>query len=110
MLDTIFVDYAAMAKTSITYLIEKGHRRIGMISGLENTPPHRNRIQGFCEAVSEHGLPVDDVLIHGGDFTEKVGYDGMQALLKTLPYPTAVFAANDLMALGAILTVREANL
>ena len=79
VLDTIFVDNAAMAKTSVTYLIEQGHRRIGMISGLENTPPHRNRIQGFCNALSEHGLPVDDVLIQGGDFTEKAGYEGILA-------------------------------
>jgi LacI family transcriptional regulator len=43
ILDTIYVDNVAMAKTSVSYLIDKGHTRIGMIAGLENTPPRQNR-------------------------------------------------------------------
>lgn len=110
VLDTIYIDNVAMAKMSVSYLIEKGHTWIGMIAGLEDTPPRKNRIRGFCEALNENKLPMDDVLIQGGDFTESGGYQGMKELLKQKPLPTAVFAANDLMALGAMMAIREANL
>ncbi len=110
IIDLIFVDNVAMAKTAVSYLIGKGHTRIGMIAGLEDTPPRKNRIQGFCEALTEHELPLDEILIQDGDFTETGGYQGMKKLLNLKKRPTAVFAANDLMALGAMLAIREANL
>lgn len=110
VIDLISVDNVAMAKTAVTYLIEKGHTRIGMIAGLEDTPPRQDRIRGFCEALSDYNLPLDEILIQDGDFTEIGGYQGMKKLLRLKPLPTAVFAANDLMALGAMLAIREANL
>ncbi|MGB2956128.1 MAG: LacI family DNA-binding transcriptional regulator [Anaerolineales bacterium] len=109
-IDRIYVNNVAMVKESVSYLIEKGHTRIGMIAGSEGTPPRQDRIRGFCEALNEHQLPLDDILIQGGDFTESGGYQSMKELLKLSPLPTAVFAANDLMALGAMLAIREANL
>ena len=110
LIDLIFVDNVAMAKTAVSYLIGKGHTRIGMIAGLEDTPPRQDRIRGFCEALKEHNLPLDEILIQDGDFTETGGYQGMKKLLSLKPRPTAVFAANDLMALGAMLSIREAKL
>jgi LacI family transcriptional regulator len=110
IIDRIYVDNVAMAKTAASYLIEKGHTRIGMIAGLEGTPPRQHRIQGFCEALEEHQLPLDEILIQDGDFTETGGYQGMKKLLSIKPLPTAVFAANDLMALGAMLAIRETSL
>jgi LacI family transcriptional regulator len=110
LLDTLYVDNVSLAKTSVLFLIEKGHTRIGMIAGLKNTLPRQNRIQGFCEALAEHNLPLDEILIQDGDFTETGGYLGMKKLLRLNPRPTAVFAANDLMALGAMLAIREAKL
>jgi LacI family transcriptional regulator len=110
LVDRIYVDNVAMVKKSISYLIEKGHTRIGMIAGLKGTPPRKDRIRGFREALAEHHLPLDDILIQGGDFTESGGYQGMKELLNVSPLPTAVFAANDLMALGAMSAIREANL
>jgi LacI family transcriptional regulator len=110
ILDTLYVNNAGIAKTAVSYLIEGGHTRIGMIAGLEETPPRRNRIQGYREALAEHHLPMDEILIQDGDFTERGGYQGMRELLKLTPRPTAVFAANDLMALGAMIVIREAGL
>ncbi|NIS81975.1 MAG: substrate-binding domain-containing protein [Anaerolineales bacterium] len=110
VIDLIFVDNVAMAKTAVSYLIGKGHTRIGMIAGLEDTPPRQDRIRGFCEALKEHNLPLDEILIQDGDFTETGGYQGMKKLLSLKPRPTAVFAANDLMALGAMLSIRETKL
>jgi LacI family transcriptional regulator len=110
IIDRIYVDNVSMAKTVISFLIKKGHTRIGMIAGLEDTPPRRDRIRGFCKALEEHQLPLDEILIQDGDFTETGGYQGMKKLLKVIPRPTAVFAANDLMALGAMTAIREAKM
>jgi LacI family transcriptional regulator len=78
-----------------------------MIAGLESTPPREQRIRGYRQALSEHGLPQDEFMIRGGDFTESGGYESMKELLSLNPRPTAVFAANDLMALGGFLACRE---
>jgi LacI family transcriptional regulator len=110
IVDTLFVDNVAMAKNSVVYLIEKGHTRIGMISGLENSPPAQFRIRGYRKAFAEHKLAIDDDLIYAGDFSEEGGYAAMKVLLSLPQPPTAVFAANDLMALGAMLAIQETNL
>jgi LacI family transcriptional regulator len=110
IIDRIYINNVSMAKTAASYLIKKGHTRIGMIAGLEDTPPRQDRIRGFCKALKEHHLPLNEVLIQDGDFTEKGGYQGMKKLLELKPLPTAVFAANDLMAFGAMTAIREANL
>jgi LacI family transcriptional regulator len=110
IVDRIYINNESMAKTAASYLIKKGHTRIGMIAGLEDTPPHQDRIRGFCKALEEHHLPLNEVLIQDGDFTETGGYQGMKKLLELKPLPTAVFAANDLMALGAMTAIREAKL
>ncbi len=110
IIDTLFVDNVSMAKKSVSYLIEKGHTRIGMIAGLENSPPAKFRIRGYRKALIEHNLPIEENFLRVHDFTEEGGYQGMKELLSLSPYPTAVFAANDLMALGAMIAIREANL
>ena len=110
VIDTLFVDNVAMANNSVSYLIEKGHTRIGMLTGLENSPPALFRIRGYRKALTEYSLPVEESLVKVGDFSEAGGYQGMKELLSLTPYPTAVFAANDLMALGAMIAIREAKL
>lgn len=109
-IDHLDVDNEAAAQAAVSYLIDRGHRRIGMIAGQEGTPPHLSRIAGYRRALSEHRLPLDEILIQDGDFNEDGGYRGMQRLLMLQPRPTAVFAANDLMAIGALKAIREAGL
>jgi LacI family transcriptional regulator len=107
-LDNLYVDNVAAAETAVSYLIGRGHRRIAIIVGQRG--PGRFRIQGYCQAFLKHNLPVDEGLIRSGDFAEEGGYQSTQALLKLSPLPTAIFAANDLMAMGAITAIREAGL
>ena len=109
-IDTLYINNSAAAMNAVSYLIELGHTRIGMIAGIEETPPRRSRISGYQKALADHHLPLDEILIQGGDFTEKGGYQGMIELLKCSPLPSAVFAANDLMAIGAMTAIREADL
>jgi LacI family transcriptional regulator len=106
-LDNIYVDSVAGARTAVTYLIERGHRRIAMISG--QSGPHPARLRGYREALEVHGLAFTDELVASGDFRERGGYHAMQQLLALTPRPTAVFAANDEMAMGALLALGEAG-
>jgi LacI family transcriptional regulator len=107
-LDNLYVDNVAAARTAVAYLVGHGHSRIGMIAGQYG--PADYRIQGYRQALLDHGLPPDEALIQGGAFAEEGGYQSMQALLRQSPRPSAVFAANDLMAMGALLALREAGL
>lgn len=104
--DLVYVDCAEAARVVTAYLIEKGHTRIGFISGF----PDLDRLVGYQKALADYGLPQDESLIHHGNFLETSGYRAMQELLQLTPRPSAVFAANDLMALGAYQAIREAGL
>jgi LacI family transcriptional regulator len=108
--DFVHVDTALGARLAVDYLIERGHTRIGMIAGIPGTPPREMRVRGYREALASHGLPHDDLLIRGADYQEAGGYEAMVELLKLTPRPTAVFAANDLMAFGAMIALRESKL
>lgn len=107
-IDNLFLDNRAAACAAVGYLIECGHTRIGMIAGALG--PREARVQGYRQALEQHGLPIDETLIRDGDFTETTGYSRAKELLALHPRPTAVFAANDLMALGAMVSMREAGL
>jgi LacI family transcriptional regulator len=78
-----------------------------MISGLVGTPPRERRVEGFRQAMAMHNVPTEERLIRAGDFTELGGYQATLELLRLEPRPTAIFAANDLMALGAMQALRE---
>jgi len=92
------------------HLLGHGYRRVGMITG-----PHRNsdaeeRASGFREAHRHRGVPVSEALIIPGDFSARSGYYGFMRLMSLLEKPDAVFAANDMMAVGAYQAARSLNL
>jgi DNA-binding LacI/PurR family transcriptional regulator len=98
------------AQLAVKHLVDLGHRRIAYINGLETWLEAQNRLAGFRDVLTEHGLVVDDTLIRPGDWGVDSGFQATQELLALDQPPTAVFAANDLMALGAIYAVQEAGL
>jgi LacI family transcriptional regulator len=85
-----------------------GYQRIGTITGLPGSAETIDRLEGYRKAFLERGRNIEDELIADGDFTEAGGYYAMQQLLPAKP--EAVFAASDLMAIGAMRAVREAGL
>jgi LacI family transcriptional regulator len=107
-LDNIYLDNVAAAQEAVTYLIDKGHRRIGMLAGQEG--PTHYRMIGYANALEAYSIALDKQLIQIGEFNEQGGYSAMRALLALRPRPTAVFAANDLMAMGAYLAIKETGL
>ncbi len=106
-LDRVFVPGDAAARSLGDYLIAEGHIRIGMIAGQDATPPREDRVRGYRQALAAHHIPGEEALIRGSDFTEAGGYEAMRELLTLRPRFTAVFAANDLMAFGALIACRE---
>lgn len=107
-LDNIYVDNMSAAREATTYLIERGHRHIAMLAG--RSGPQQARVRGYRQAMTEAGLTESDMLVHGSGFTEDAGYRDMQHILASEPRPTAVFAANDLIAMGALIALRHAGL
>ncbi|MGH9106216.1 MAG: LacI family DNA-binding transcriptional regulator [Acidimicrobiales bacterium] len=89
------------------HLIDLGHRRIGTITGPSDLLCSRARLDGYHAALGMAGLPVDEQLEREGDFHVEGGYRQAKALLELDQPPTAIFAANDLSALGVIRAARE---
>jgi len=102
------VDNVAGARMAVEHLLRLGHERVATITGPLNMCSGQDRLEGYRQALAARGIPVDEDLIAEGDFTEQGGQAAMRRLL---PHrPTAVFAASDMMAVGAIKVLREAGL
>jgi LacI family transcriptional regulator len=104
----IDVDNVVAAYKAVEHLIDLGYKRIGTISGPVSSTAGIDRREGYLSAIADHALVPDDALIAEGDFTEAGGYTAMQSLLPAKP--DAIFAASDIMAVGAMRAVQEAKL
>ena len=102
------VDNIHGGRAATAYLIERGYRRIGTITGPLTMPAAIDRLQGFREALAAAGLEEDAV--EDGDFTADGAADAMHRILDRGEHPDAVFVASDLMARGALLALGVAGL
>lgn len=107
-IDTVVADNTTGAALAVEHLTVLGHRRIAHITGGDG-PASPERERGFRHAMTAAGLERD-MLVTRGDFTDEGGYRAMRRLLRRRPRPTAVFAANDFAALGALDAIEEAGL
>lgn len=104
----IDVDNVAASRGAVEHLVRLGYQRIATIAGPLNSTVSFDREEGYRQALSRAGIEIDETLVDHGDFTEGSGYAAMQRLLPA--QPDAVFAASDLMAIGAMRAVRDAGL
>jgi LacI family transcriptional regulator len=105
------VDNRGGARAMVSHLAAVGHRRIAFISGPENNFDATERLAGYREALCELGLEAGERVLPG-DFSEESGYRAAQSLLARQggrEWPDAVFAANDMMALGSLFAFNEAS-
>ncbi|QAV26188.1 LacI family transcriptional regulator [Neobacillus thermocopriae] len=107
---TVSIDNISSARKATEYLINLGHRRIGFISGPLNVILSRDRLKGFRQAMAQHNIPIESFLVQEGDFSFESGYNMMMKFLALDQPPTAVFAANDEMAIGAIKAIKSKGL
>lgn len=107
---SVSIDNVSSTRKATAHLLSLGHTRIAHLTGPLHVIISRDRLQGYQQALHQHGLSVDPALVQEGDWTLDSGYLLMRKLLALAHPPTAVFAANDEMAIGAIRAVRERGL
>ncbi len=108
--DVVLIDNFAGGFKATEYLISQGHKRIGCISGPSPIRPSAHRVDGYKSALSAAGISFDPDLLKVGDFRFEGGEHWMNTLLNLQNPPTAVFACNDMMALGALRAIKNAGL
>lgn len=107
---SVRMDDRAAARDMTKYLVDLGHSKIALIKG---PPDHRSselRLAGYADALEAAGLSVQENLIVSGDFTYISGMESAKLLMAQDAAPTAIFAANDDMAAGAIAAAHQAGL
>lgn len=108
--DVLTIENKRGAHAMVQHLLSLGHREIAMITGGEGNYDATERLLGYRKAMREAGITVPNEWEIPGDFSEVAGYSAVEKLLALSPRPTAVFAANDSMAIGAMSALREAGL
>jgi len=103
------VDNRLGGRIATEHLIDLGHTRIGHVTGAGELGISDERLAGYRDALTGAGLPVDFQLVEEGRFTDDGGHDAARRLLEREPGVTAIFAANDLSALGVLNAVAEAG-
>lgn len=104
------VDNYAGARRAVEHLVALGHRRIGTITGLLGMAAGQDRYAAYRDVLREAGIASESAWICEGNFDEASGHAGMLRLLSAQPRLTAVFAASDAMACGALRALAEQGL
>jgi len=97
-------------RTATEYLIEQGHRRIGLVAGPHGFRSARERRLGFEDALAAAGIALPRSMIADGNYTFESGLVAAERLLDVMPRPTAIFSSNDEMAAGIIHAARQRGL
>ena len=108
--DCVVVDNVLGAYQAIQHLIGLGHKRIGHITGPLHEPVTQERIEGFRRAAANYGLDPDELPVIEADYRQVGGYAAALKMLALTPPVTAIFAGNDLMAIGALEAAHERGL
>jgi len=108
---SIDIDNVAVAKEIMRHVIAFGHRRIAHFRGSDDLLSSQDRLQGYRESLADAGIPFDPSLVLAGDYESDSGYTRARAMFcGPGPHPTAIFAANDRIAVGAVTALRELGL
>lgn len=95
------------SKEMVKHLIKIGHKRIGIITGPQDTSTGKQRLEGALEALVESGIPVEEELIVEGNFKKESGVEIIERFLSFLSPPTVVFACNFPMGIGAFEVLKQ---
>lgn len=106
----IFTDNVRLSKDVVNHLVDMGHTDIVFMSGYADAIDSYERLEGYLKAMRDRQLPFRPELVENGNFNEDGGYEAMIRLFEKNLKFTAVFAANDEMALGVYKACRELNL
>lgn len=107
---TVSINNISGAQKATEYLVKLGHKRIGFISGPLDGVIGQDRLKGFYQTMARYNLTIESVLVQEGNFFYESGFNIMNQFLDLNHPPTAVFAANDEMAFGAINAISSKGL
>ncbi|MBL8130418.1 MAG: LacI family DNA-binding transcriptional regulator [Anaerolineae bacterium] len=108
--DAVRCDSVGGAHQLVSHLLELGHRRIALLNGPHGVSTADDRLAGYEHAMHEFGIHDYSDLVYSGSFSFVSGYQMAQQVLATKPMPTALFAANNFIANGALNALHEHNL
>lgn len=108
--DIVRCDSEAGAYQLVQLLLELGHRQIAMLGGPEGISTAADRLAGYQRALSGAGVTPSSTLVQSGAFTQQSGYQMAREVLSATPQPTALLAANNFIAIGAVRAVQEFGL
>ena len=110
LLDAVLADNVQGAYQITKYLIELGHRRIGLVLGETELTTGKNRLAGYRRALNDHGILIDASLIRIGSFTRQHGEKGTHELLQLVERPTAILAGSNRILMGALAVLDQMGL
>lgn len=108
--DVVRSDSEGGAYRLITYLLALGHRHIATLSGPPTISTALDRVAGYRRALAEAGLPPEAEMVFYGNYDIESGYQNALRAMKHTPRPTALFAANNFIAIGALRALHEAGM
>jgi LacI family transcriptional regulator len=108
--DTVRGDSEDGAYQLVRHLISLGHERIAALSGRQDVSTAADRVAGYRRALAEAGLEARAEWVQWGRFSQASGYEATVRLLGTSPHPSALFAVNNFLAVGALRALRDADL
>ena len=108
-INCITVDNRKAAYDIVEYFIKKGHRKIATIAGDLSTQAGKLRLEGYKEALQQHGIKLNEEYLATGDFLRTPARKSAEKLLRLKNRPTAVFAASDVMALELLDEAKKQN-
>jgi len=108
--DLVYGDTRTGARLLIDHLVDLGHRRIALINGPLTITSAQDRAVGYRESLEARGVSVEESLVFQGEFKQESGYHLARQALACDPRPTAIFAANNFIAIGALQALQDAGL
>jgi LacI family transcriptional regulator len=109
-IDVVVTDEAGGVCLAVEHLVELGHQRIGFVGGLPDSQTAAARYAGYRQALARHGLAYDPAIVAEAPLTRYGGYRGAKSVLAAPSRPTALIAADDSLAAGALLALQDAGL
>ena len=106
---SIIIDNFNAVNDSVDYLCKCGHKRIGFITGLDDSDVGKNRYAGYKNGLTKHGLKFSEELIFRGDFSFESGLAGADYFLSLNKPPTAIVCANDSMAIASLGKITQSG-
>ena len=106
----VMIDNQQSAYKAVQFLIDEGYKEIAHITGDLQTVPGQDREDGYRKAILDNDLRLAEDMIFEGNFSKRSGYEAMEQMIAGGNLPEAIFAANDMMALGVLEACRHADI